>query len=267
MSEFFKIRLMKLKFILFGLLMCATLAANTVQVKKCIGECTLANVTPEAAKLKALEAAKVNALEKAGVEQTINVAATLQKEEVNTIVRDVFAQFSSMEMRGGIVDYTIISDTILYRLGTPVCRVEIDATVKKYQKAPNRLLQIKVDGMKEVYNSGDAVTFDVTSVYDGYLKIFLLDDNEEAALIFPNEHEKLFPFEEGKTVHYPTNGNITYETTKDAGKELEHNYWVFVFTRENIPFIQDVTYKNILNWIYAMEPDQRVVEFRDLIIR
>lgn len=96
---------MKLRFtwLVCACLACVGAVAET-HVRNVVGECTLANITPEAARMQALEAAKVAALEKTGVEQNVTVNAGLKNSEINGVVSEIFSQFAAMEMRGGIHD-------------------------------------------------------------------------------------------------------------------------------------------------------------------
>lgn len=251
-------------FVSFVLSLC--MFAETVRVEKVIGECTLANITPEQAKACAVERAKQTALERAGVEQSVKATTTLMTEENSQGFSDAFTSFSSVEMRGGIVEYELFDLGVVKIYDTHVYRVAINATVKKYTNFPDPYFQINVSGLQRSYQNDKPITFSVTPMLPGYLKIFLFENTEQASLVYPNAYEVNRPFGGSEERFFPTNPIMEYAAEKKSGSRSEHNYLVFVYTKKDIPFLKEPTYENILSWIYAMEPDQRTVKFEDLII-
>ncbi len=73
-------------------------------------------------------------------------------------------------------------------------------------------------------------------------------------------------------IHFPINKLMGDPSAKQVGYSLssdaarEHNYLIFVFTKENVPFQGNLNYKSVLNWIYRIAPDKRKVQFFDFVI-
>jgi len=51
------------------------------------------------------------------------------------------------------------------------------------------------------------------------------------------------------------------------GKTEEFNILMFVFTKQNIPFIEKPTFNNVMKWIYAIPPDERVTSQEGFVIK
>lgn len=259
------------KTILFGMFLCISTylfsADNIISVTNVMGECALMHITPEQAKQQALLAAKTEALRRAGVEENIAVTTTLQTAEQQGSVWDVFHSFSAIEVRGGIIDYTITDEQLTEKSETPVYKVVINATVKKYVGRPDPTFSFLLSGiLKNGYRNNENITFSIKPAQNGYLKIFMFENEQNATLVFPNDYEPNRQFVGGQSVAFPTNQIIEYTATKQSQATPEHNYLVFVYTKTDMPFMREVNYKNVLNWIYSIEPDLRVVEFVDVPI-
>ena len=102
-----------------------------------------------------------------------------------------------------------------------------------------------------------------------YLTIFSITDSE-ASVFFPNSYEtdnKLLPI---KVYDFPL-GDVEYALDIDRRKQ-EINRLLFVFTKSYIPFIKMnenliTTEESIFNWIYSIMPDQRKVEYYNLVVK
>lgn len=257
---------MKFRLFIVSLLITATAVAETIVVKNVVGECMLINITPEQARRCAVEQAKHTALDRAGVEQLVYVTTTLQTEEKTEGFSDAFNSFSSMEMRGGIVECEVLEGTIAKHLGVDVYKVTINAKVKKYKNPLDPLFLIQVSGLHSAYRAGELITFDVTPNKNGFLKLFMFENEQNASVIYPNKYESNLSFEGGKMVSFPTTSILEYVAEKQIKVISEHNYFIFVYTKLDVPFLVEPTYENILSWIYSIEPDQRTVQFHDVVI-
>ncbi len=73
---------------------------------------------------------------------------------------------------------------------------------------------------------------------------------------------------------FPQNRGMGYflEAHQENKTNRETNRFIFVFTKEQIPFINyDVDYlidnrEDIFSWIYSIMPDQRTLEYHSLAI-
>ena len=62
----------------------------------------------------------------------------------------------------------------------------------------------------------------------------------------------------------PFSNAVDYRMEKQ-GKESEKINMMMVATKENIPFTEEVTYQNVLKWVYSIPNDKRCA-FYDMIL-
>ena len=77
-------------------------------------------------------------------------------------------------------------------------------------------------------------------------------------------------FKAGETVQLPLHPAFSdgYYLEVDApGITEEFNILMFVFTKQNIPFIEKTTFNNMMKWIYAIPPDGRVTGQEGFVIK
>jgi hypothetical protein len=163
-----------------------------------------------------------------------------------------------------VVKDAVITESIDGRL---YAVIQIDVTVKKYKTLPDREFKIEVRGLRSHgYKKGENVEFSVNPNKDGYLKIFIFEDADNATQLFPNDHEKDGKLTAKKTVNFPTLPYVEYPTEKNSDQKQEHNVLVFVYTKSDIPFYGKTTRNNILSWLNNIEPDQREVVMESIMI-
>jgi hypothetical protein len=79
-------------------------------------------------------------------------------------------------------------------------------------------------------------------------------------------------FKKNERIKFPINKNFGNPDTKETGyvlstdKQTEYNHLIFVYTKQNVPFYKPINYQNIISWIYAISPDQRVVKYYGFVI-
>ena len=254
-------------FTLFFLLCPATIPLFSQEIKGVEGRCAIANITPEQAREKAIEEAKKEALRKAGISERIKSTDALSTYETSAKNSQMFSSFSSIEMEGAVTDYNVVKDeTEKNKIdGKLYAVVVIDTTVKKYQTIPDPEFKIDVSGLQSNgYKKGDEITFSVTPNKDGYLKIFLFENANDAKQLFPNYLDTNRKFQEKKTVNFPDNYVLT--ATKSTEEKQEHNWFIFVYTKKDIPFKGATTRRNILGWLNSIEPDQKEVIVETVMI-
>ena len=236
------------------------------------------DLTPEQTRLKALDEAKRDALVKAGVAESITVSDFLYTFEDNEKFQEIFQAFTSTETGGEVIVDSIISESRSFNeFGNMVIKVEIEATVFIHKDGDDPALNIKVDGIEEFYKNNDNLKFTVTPSCDGYLKIFNITD-EASSILFPYKDEE-HPYLNDKPdfqltalrktvfpVHQAYSDGYTLEIN-NPGKDKEFNLLIFVFTKENIPFMENPdNVKDIMGWIYGIPPEKRVVKQFGFII-
>ncbi|MDR3226708.1 MAG: DUF4384 domain-containing protein [Prevotellaceae bacterium] len=256
-----------LRTVLFTILLVAVQPLFSQEIKGVVGRWAIINITPEQAREKAIEEAKKEALRKAGIEETIKASDILSTISSTDKYWQLFSSFSSIELHGAVTDYTIIIDEQEKNSvdGKLYAVVMIDAKVKRYRTTTDSEFKIEVNGLQSNgYKNGDAINFSVTPNKEGYLKIFLFE-NTAASFVFPNKYEQNEKFTAKKAVQFPVAG-IEYIAEKSTDEPMEHNLLLFVYTKSDIPFYGVVSYKNILNWVNNIEPNERDVVIEDIMI-
>jgi len=242
-------------------------AQKEIKVKGIEGSYIISqDITPKQAKEKALEEAKKNALREAGISENISSTNVLATDADKEDMEQVFNEFSSVEINGKVIDWEIISEEKYEdQYGNFVVKVVINADVVKYRKEQDKSFRFKVEGVDEYYLEGDKMHFNFLPFKPGYLKLFYFDADLNCDIIFPNPYEKNRLFEANDTTAFPVSHMIEYEMTTEKEKEINH--MVFVFTKKDFPFTEEVNYKNLLRWLYTISPDQRAVQYFSYIIK
>ncbi len=241
-------------------------AKEKVTVKQVTGKAIIKNITPEEARQKALRAAKIKALRKAGVSEKITETNVKRVKAQNSDIQKTFNSIATVAISGHVIDYEIThTKKDVDQFNNLYIEVTINATVIKYDREQDPAFEIKVDNIHSVYREGEKLNFTVTSNNPGYLRIFLFEGKQKSTQIFPNQYEKKSFFPADTTISFPKDEMLEYEVT--TRKDKETNHLVFVFTKKEIPFMKKVNYKNIINWIYRISPDQRRVKYKNFMIR
>jgi hypothetical protein len=236
------------------------------------------DLTPEQTRAKAIEDAKRNALNKAGVSESISFTDFSYKFEDNEKFGEIFQAISMIETGGEIVVDEILNESKDFNeFGNMVVEVEIKATVYRHKKSADPTFLFKIEGIDEVYQNEDLLQFKITPTQDGYLKIFNITE-DATTLLYPykdlenpqynDKTDQLFKANE--TVQLPLHPAYSdgYYLEVDApGKSQEFTILMFVFTKQNIPFIEEPTFNNMMSWIYAISPDERVIGQEGFVIK
>ncbi|MDR1919945.1 MAG: DUF4384 domain-containing protein [Tannerellaceae bacterium] len=260
------IRFMLCLNLLLGSLSEAPLHAQTpIAVKEAKGECFIVNISPEKAKETALFYAKLDALKKAGIPEDITGMFNYNGEQ--------FLEISNIEIGGNVTDFEIVSSDINVLQAGPskimVAEVLINASVLKYEKARDLSFQFKVQGIRDSYRENDNLSFSVTPYQNGYLRIFLFEEDGLGEQIYPDnllEPDLLFSRE--GTINFPLNDAYRYQLVKtDRSKSKETNRMLFVYLKDNIRFIEkEVTLQVVLNWVAKISPERRTEMFYQFTI-
>ena len=239
------------------------------EVRGVEGRWPIVNITPEQAREKAIEEAQKEALLKAGVSIRIRAAEVLSQSETNERNEQMFSMFSNIELSGAVTSYDIVRDEreISNIDGLIYAVVTINATVKKYATNPDPEFKIDVQGLRtNGYRNGESINFSVHPNKDGYLKIFLFENTEEAMQVFPNDFEQKRKLTAKEIVHFPTLSGIVYTAEKTVASRQQHNMLLFVYTKSDIPFYGTVNCRRVLEWINQIEPNDREVIVEPLLI-
>ena len=265
-------------FILPMLVMAFTAGAQEKKTVRAKGVYASSDFTPEQTKAKAIEEAKRAALLKAGISETVSVTDFNYQFEDNEKFREIFQSISSIETGGEIIVDTILSEKKSFNeFGNMQVEVEIQATVFRYTEKADPTFLFKVEGIDKVYKTEDYLQFLFTPTQNGYLRIFNVTD-EETYLLYPykdlvdkrlnDNTDRLF--NGNQTIKMPVHPAFSdgyYLEIDKPGKEQEFNILIFIFTRKNIPFIEEVNFTNMMRWIYSIPPDERVMQQVGFIIK
>lgn len=227
------------------------------------------DVSPNKAKILALNEAKVNALRSAGVDENINSYQMLFTSHIKNDYSQFFSSDIQSEMQGAVKSYELKGERMYCKNENEVVyEVVIDAKVIQYTTKPDLTFNASIDGIKAVYNSGGNLNFTVKPTRDCYLNIFNITDSD-AGLLYPNSYEKQKELKKDVSYPFPTE-KIDY-SLGSGQKKSETNRLIFVFTKKEIPFVkmdkdQVTTNEQIFSWIYQIPPDERKVEYFTLTI-
>jgi len=251
-------------------------AQEVTRVENATGRQVIAgSISEDEARAKAIAQAKVDALRKAGVTEHIQSYEMLYKSEIGTRFDEVFMSDMFSEIRGAVKKYDIVKiDKGIDEFKNFYIEAIINADVILYTTGKDPAFQVNIDGIKQGYQNGERMRYTVTPTQDCYLNIFNLYENN-ASLIYPNQFEKSRLFKAGEKVTFPLSELIDGYTLEKSTKEPETNKLVFVFTKENIPYIkyrlnqegdQLTTFEDISAWLFSISPDRRVNYFIQFVI-
>lgn len=235
------------------------------RVRGAVGEVPVVGVTPEQARVSAIEAAKAEALRMANVDQDIKSTQAVHV----TSTEQLLSSFSTIEVRGAVVEYEVVSeDFVRQRDGLMYYTVKINAVVQRYRTKADPAFVLEVRGLDQVgYRHGDRISFEVVPRgVGGYLHVFMVDPQRVVDRVFPNELEMRRRFVGDSVVRFPTSAAVAYSASKLTDSKVESNFLILVMTKQDVRFTQNVTLDNLNGWINALEPDQRVVVVENILI-
>ncbi len=271
-----QINSLKLFFIIIGSLLFQTLTAQkTVKVYGIKGVSFVTdNITLKQARQEALNDAKMNALKAAGVIENINSYEAFVSSANNSDYSQYYSSGILSELQGAILDFNSCKpnkDTLFKseQFEHLIVNTFIDASIIVYDTRPDESFNVKLDGLKSVYNNKDKLTFSILSTQDCYLTIFTSME-ENASVLFPNKYENSFLIQKNKQINFPI-GQSEYELTTEK-KNGEKNKIIFVFTKKPNSYIkvdnnQETKIDDVFSWISAITPDQKRVEYKTFIIQ
>ncbi|MBK9284788.1 MAG: DUF4384 domain-containing protein [Sphingobacteriaceae bacterium] len=256
---------------LFGCFYFPCFAQQPVLVKNLKGQSFIeGDISPNQAKLQALNEAKAASLKEAGIIEHVNSYQMLFTSQAKNDYSQFFSSDIQSEIQGAVGSYTITGEQIyLNENKRIVSEVIIDAEVIKYNTKPDPAFTCNIEGIKAHYNNGDNLSFVIKVSADCFLNIFNITDNG-SSLLFPNNYESANELSKLKPYAFPK-AEIEYSLGNEQ-KKVELNRLLFVFTKTQIPFIkmdkeQICSTEAIFSWLYAIPPDQRRTEYFTLTIQ
>lgn len=236
-----------------------------VRVKKIRGEYTITtdmDISPKAAANLALEDAKRKALahvcgEKINSWDMVEVGS--QGESFNSI--------NMIQVDGEIVDFEVQeegSQQNPQRKKEWIFYCVINATVKKGIE-PDPDFTVTIKGLRGSYRAEEELTFSILSSRDGYLKVFIFENEELGYRLYPNENEPSFKLTANEQYSFPSTRRSIYEVYTE--KEIETDRLVFIVTKSERPFNNETTSrKEIESWMARIPNDQKFVHYSSINI-
>lgn len=251
--------------LLFGIVPMMAEREKEVLKRDVHGEYTITNgstISMEEAKQLAREDAKKKALVMVCGEQ-INAWDVVESSAAG----ESYNSLTTVRVDGEIVDFDIQNE---FWKQNPLRESELvftciaNVTVKKgIDPDPNFV--VDVTGVSPSYIAESHLTFSVKPYSDCYLKVFIFENAELGYRLYPNEAEKPMLLEKANVYHFPSNDKGDYELYTD--KEIETDRLVFVFTKDERPFYNDVTSRTeIEQWMARIPNDQKYIYYTSINI-
>ena len=217
---------------------------------------------------EAMQLARENAKRKA-LEKVCGSRISIWDQMETSSAGDVFNSLSVIQTDGEIVEFSIIDEghkqsqvrdieTIFYCIA--------DVKVKKSSNY-DPSFNVTVNGLKSVYYTKELLLFDIVPYQNCYMKIFLFEDNNTGYMLYPNSYDRsqLLPANKKFSI---ANSSYEFELQKKPNTDKELNKLVFVFTKNDRPFNEQITSRSeIEKWIATIPNDQKYLHFAIIEIR
>lgn len=242
------------------------LSQKKVKLESVVGEWVLSNdITLPQAREKAINQAKVEALRLAGVPESIFDSSISFKSDKQGEMKEVFESLTSVNTFGEILDFDVETEgKIVNEFGNVIYKVTIDATIIVHNEAADRSFVFEVNGIRDKYQSLDKLVFEITPRQDGYMQVFILEE-DDANMLFPNMYEPQELLKGNVTVKFPRSKGFDYEVSSKTSNELNH--LIFCFTKNDIPFAETESLSSILRFIGSISPPQKSVQAFTILIQ
>lgn len=224
-------------------------------------------MTGEEIMSRARHEAKEDALRKAGVAENVWSIFGMMTTSTSNTFMEAYSEMSVMAIEGKVATSKEDGAWILNKSGNPVYTVKMDAEVTIDNTEEDKTYTIAVNGISTHYSNNDscACTFSIGG-YDSYVKVFFFND-EMSGMVFPEEErpeQKNMVFSVGQTYHFPEEGG-GIQMCKN-GEDPENIVILFVATKKNYPYLGGDDASSILQWIYNLPANERVIGMKQTTI-
>lgn len=216
--------------------------------------------SPDKVKQRAINEAKAEALKQAGVEETIISFSDYFQSEENFNYEDFFTSDILSDMRGTVKEVEVVDEERqIDENGNLKIAVQIDGVVVKYKTENDVTFDAWVNGMGMFYQNGQPLKFSIKPSKDCFVKIFIVSNNEnESFLLYPNEYEPNSLLKANQEYEFPR--SIIFDYLLETNKKSEVHRAIMVFTKKDVPYTKDVEFKSIIDWIFTIPPDMRLIK-------
>lgn len=226
------------------------------------------NETPAYGKAQALLEAKKQALREAGVLENISSTSIIVMGGSNSEFQEISSELSRIEMEGRIrvkeqidMDPVFTNDHLIKYSTTIKAEVVVEETEEDLN------FQFKIDGFKNLYLSGEKISFTLTPAMDCYFRIFYFTGkSSENAQIFPIDGIfKDVQFIGGEPVSFPPEDtrflfNAPFDYTMEINESkdnIEHGVVLIVALKKPYKYVDEVTYENVIRWLAKIKRNER----------
>lgn len=226
------------------------------------------NETPAYGKAQALLEAKKQALREAGVLENISSTSIIVMGGSNSEFQEISSELSRIEMEGRIrVKEQIDMDPVFTNDHLIKYSITIKAEVVVEEAVEDLNFQFKMDGFKNLYLSGENISFTLTPAMDCYFRIFYFTGkSSENAQIFPIDGIfKDVQFIGGEPVLFPPEDtrflfNAPFDYTMEINESkdnIEHGVVLIVALKKPYKYVDEVTYENVIRWLAKIKRNER----------
>ena len=210
------------------------------------------------AKNKAVNDAKINALREVGVEESINSYSDLYKSEINENYQELFTSQVFTEINGAVRSVQILNEKTTIIEGNIIkYEIEINCEVLKFNTVSDNMFKAEITGVRPFYYENDLFTFAINTTIEAYLYAFCIPQNQnEAYFIFPNDYEEQFLLKPNCDYKFPEKVDF-FLSLNNQNQQTDRI--IFVLTKQKYPYVGEINYKNLIDWIFSIPPDQRFV--------
>lgn len=226
------------------------------------------NETPAYGKAQALLEAKKQALREAGVLENISSTSIIVMGGSNSEFQEISSELSRIEMEGRIrvkeqidMDPVFTNDHLIKYSTTIKAEVVVEETEEDLN------FQFKIDGFKNLYLSGEKISFTLTPAMDCYFRIFYFTGkSSENAQIFPIDGIfKDVQFIGGEPVSFPPEDtrflfNAPFDYTMEINESkdnIEHGVVLIVALKKPYKYVDEVNYENVIRWLAKIKRNER----------
>lgn len=227
------------------------------------------NITPEQATDKALANAKIEALKKANVPENIYSVTLVNLGSSENEFSEISSELGKISIDGLVlIKNKSVSTKVKEDNKTIEVVVDIVADVVVEKQKIDPTFTLKIEGLnKTTYRDNEPLTFSVFPYQDCYIRVFWLNHSLKGAgdLLFPyqnvNKDEMFlanrsysFPLSDP---HYLAGEEFEYMMMKENQEPYEKVILFIVALKQKIPFNQEVTYDNVIKWLFTIDKSER----------
>jgi len=258
MRQFYTTLIFSTIFLLFNVNLCAQNKVKEISLKNVQGTAIgNDNESIDQITQRAVNKAKIEALKQAGIEENISTYTDYFQSEYNDTYEELFTSDILSDIRGAVKAIEILETKKSFdEFGKLNIEVTINCTVVKYNTSKDMSFVAWVDGIGMFYQNESKLIFKVKSSKNAYANIFIFNETE-AYKLFPNQLESSFLLEKNIQYVFPT---YKADYILETNKKSEAHRMIMVFTKEEIPYNGEIEYKPIIDWVFSIPPDMRIIK-------